>query len=613
MRKETLSWVLVSAFFVLASSFDADAKTKRFSELVGPITVAPVKDTSTLRVPYIIWGGDMATFYANGGLSTSSGSIFSKQGLNAKLVNGDDFVGQVRDYMTGESPFLRGTFRMIGMASEVLNSDSRTKPVIFVQMTWSAGDHLVARKGIKTIKGLRNKTIALQQGGPHVGMLDDVLRTAGLSWSQIKVRWVDDITGPKGPAALFQKELPKNNIDACFVVTPDMIALTGGLSSVGSGAEGTIKGARVLDSTAYRSFTIADVYAVRTDFLEAHPDTVTKFAAGYLKAVEQLIELKKGKGSGYRKVLDMAVKIYGTGVLPNRDEADGLLSDCNFVGHPGNVAFFTERKNSHGFAVFEKRAGTLATSRGYAGKRTKLLPSTLDWSSKAFVGYLTKTKAVRRQRFQAEVVKEELERMNAAGGLDDSTIYAFTITFEPNQDSFPAAKYGGDFDQVIKLAGEYGGAVIAVRGHSDPTKVLSSLVKVGMTKGVLRRTGSRGNYQYSLRGRPMDLNATKEVARLIQAGAFDGGAAGENPRDIMQAALNLSLRRAAEVRKQIISYAKKRRMKLDTSQIQAQGVGIREPFVATPRSMADVRRNTRVEFRLVGVSPEATTASDFDF
>jgi hypothetical protein len=54
---------------------------------------------------------------------------------------------------------------MIGMAAEALNADPRTKPVIFLQLTWSAGDHLVARRGIKTIKDLRNKTIVLQQGG----------------------------------------------------------------------------------------------------------------------------------------------------------------------------------------------------------------------------------------------------------------------------------------------------------------------------------------------------------------------------------------------------------------------------------------------------------------
>ena len=41
----------------------------------------------------------------------------------------DDFVQQVRDYLSGKSPFLRGTFRMIGMASEVIGADPRTKGV----------------------------------------------------------------------------------------------------------------------------------------------------------------------------------------------------------------------------------------------------------------------------------------------------------------------------------------------------------------------------------------------------------------------------------------------------------------------------------------------------
>ena len=47
--------------------------------------------TSPLSVPYITWGGDMATFYANGGLVTKPGTIFEKQGLNLKLQPGDDF------------------------------------------------------------------------------------------------------------------------------------------------------------------------------------------------------------------------------------------------------------------------------------------------------------------------------------------------------------------------------------------------------------------------------------------------------------------------------------------------------------------------------------------
>jgi outer membrane protein OmpA-like peptidoglycan-associated protein len=586
------------------------ATVESFAKTVGSTSVGPAPSPGTVRIPYILWGGDFASFHANGGLKTKPGSLFANQGLNIEFTPGDDFVGQVRDYMSGKSPFLRGTFRMIGTAAEVLSKDPRTKPIVFMQLTWSAGDHLVARKGIKTIKDLRGKTIAMQRGGPHLGMLDDVLRTAGLGWNDIKIRWVDDITGSKGPATLFKKD---RGIDACFVVTPDLIALTGGLNSVGSGAEGTVKGARALDSTAYRSFTIADVYAVRSDFYEANRSWVEKFAAGYLRGVEQLIEMKKSKSGTYRSLLSSAVKIYGKNILPNRDEADGLLSDCTFVGHPGNVAFFNDTRNTHGFAVFRDRALDMATRQGFAKQRGTIAGSPLNWNSSAFLGYLKKTGGEKGERFRAEVVQRELEMLNSGGGLDDNTIYTFTVGFEPNQDSFSEAQYGKDFDRVLALASEYGGAVIAVRGHSDPTKVLATLVQAGMRKGLLQRSGGPGNWRYSLRGKQLKLENTEQLVRLIKSGAFDGAGVIESPREIMQAALNLSLRRAQAVRESILRYAKRRGKKVDATQIQAQGVGIREPFVATPRSMADVRKNTRVEFRLVGVSPEAATASDFNY
>src|ERR1044071_8648971 len=176
------------------------AQEKRFLDLVGPGPVGPVTQTSPLQVPYITWGGDMATFYANGGLSTKADTLFQKQGLSLKLTAGDDFVQQVRDYRAGKTPFLRGTFHMIGLASDVIGADPRTKGVVILQMTWSAGDHMVARQPIRTVADLKGKTVALQQGGPHVGMLDDVLRTAKLTWDDIKVVWAKDLTGsPDSP------------------------------------------------------------------------------------------------------------------------------------------------------------------------------------------------------------------------------------------------------------------------------------------------------------------------------------------------------------------------------------------------------------------------------
>ena len=243
----------------------------------------------------------------------------------------------------------------MGMASEVIGRDPRTEGVVIMQLTWSAGDHLVAREGLKTISDLKGKTIVLQQSGPHVGMLADVLEAANLTWDDVTIRWAKDLTAsPDSPAEIF-----RNNPDiaACFVITPDMIGLNGGIDGVGTGAEGTVKGARVLVSTAELSRSIADIYVVRRDFYEANKDLVTRFVAGYFQAAEQVIELRKAyekDGSDeYRALLTMAQNIYGKDVLPTIDEdAHGLFIDCTLPGYPGNVAFFTEENNLNGFDAF---------------------------------------------------------------------------------------------------------------------------------------------------------------------------------------------------------------------------------------------------------------------
>lgn len=591
------------------------AAEEEFRSTVGPVRVGEVKDTAPLVVPFITWGGDMATFYANGGVTTQPNSIFQKQGLNLRLVAGDNFIQQVRDYMEGKSPFLRGTMRMMGIASEVIGSDPKTKGVVILQMTWSAGDHMVVRENVKTVADLKGKTVVLQKGGPHVGMLDDILKTAQLSWDDIKVNWASDLTGsPNCPAEIFRKD---PNIAACFVITPDMIGLCGGLQDTGTGAEGSVKGSRVLVSTADLSRSIADVYVCRKDFYDANKDLITKFVAGYLKACEEVLDLKKAfETSGspeYMKLLQLTQDIYGKQVIPTLEEdAHGLLCDCTFVGYPGNVAFFTQPNNLSGFEAFQESALNLAVSRGYAKVKTGLFPSGLDYNSPAFTQYLTKVDAQRGERFRAEAVQDEIEALSTGGQLDDRTIVSFTINFEPNQETFSAVQYGSEYQRVVEMASRYGNAVIAIRGHADPTKTLLDLVQAGTRKGLLKRSGTSGNYSYSFNGKPLDLSMTNTIVSLIESGEFDG-IPEFNPRETMQAALNLSRNRAETVRESIIAYAKSKGITLDVSQMQPVGVGIREPFIAKPANMEQAKQNMRVEFRLIRVTAEAATSSDFDF
>ena len=586
-----------------------------FAALVGDVKVSPVKAEKTQQVPFIVWGGDVATFHANGGLKTQANSIFAKQGLDIELVPGDDFVQQVRNYVTGKSPFLRGTFRMMGMASEVIGADPRTKGVVLFQMTWSAGDHAIARKNVKTLADLKGAKVCLQRGGPHEGLLDDLLNDAGLSWSDIEVVWAKDLTGSEdSPAARFRKD---KSIDVCFAITPDMLGLTTGLHNIGNGLEGTVEGARVLASTAERSRSIADVYVVRKDFYDANREWCEKFAAGYLKACEELVDLKKqyeSKGSKpFESILQMTQDIYGKDVIPTLEEdAYGLILDCAFVGHPGNVKFFAGDKNLSGFEAFQENALKLAQTRGYAKIKTGFIHSPLNWNSKTFTTLLTKTEVVEQSRFRAEAVLDEIEALNAGGTLDSNTIYEFSINFKPNQNDFSELQYGVEFKKVIELSAKYGNAVIAVRGHSDPTKILLEVVRAGMQNGTLKRTGTSGNYTYYLGNQLLDLNATAELVDAIKAGQFDG-ADGINPRETMQAALNLSRKRAEAVKEAVFAYAQKEGYPIDSTQIQPIGVGISEPIIPKPTNMAEAETNMRVEFRLIRVKAEVMNASDFDF
>jgi hypothetical protein len=124
-------------------------------------------------------------------------------------------------------------------------------------------------------------------------------------------------------------------------------------------------------------------------------------------------------------------------------------------------------------------------------------------------------------------------------------------------------------------------------------------------------SGSSGDWEYFLEGQKLDLTKTQRLIELIEGGAFDG--TDPSPRETAQAALNLSRRRAEEVRDAVVAYAKKRGLELDASQIQPVGVGIREPLIAKPSSREEAEQNMRVEFRLVRIPAEVIQESDFDF
>ncbi|MDP3771550.1 MAG: hypothetical protein Q8R16_04570, partial [bacterium] len=293
-------------------------------------------------------------------------------------------------------------------------------------------------------------------------------------------------------------------------------------------------------------------------------------------------------------------------------EADGLIMDCAFVGHPGNVAFFTEKGNENGFQAFVDATTAMAVKIGSARAKGTIHAASWNWAGAPFTGYLQHMGEVRGQRFNAEGARAELEALAQGGGISDRIVYSFKVPFGVDQADFSAEQYKKEFDEALKLAGKYGGAVLAIRGHADPTRTLADLVRAGLECKKLERRGSPGDWHYFLNGRELTLANARDVATAIESGQFDCSMS-FRPRETFQGAKTLSHARAQAVLRSLVAYAKSKGVHLDPSQFQAQGAGILEPIVPTPRNEADQAQNMRVEFAIIPVSAELASPADFDY
>lgn len=610
MRKLLMTMLAIPLITGLAS-----AQTT-FKKLTGDVAVGDVSTTKPTQVPIITWGGDLATIHANGnGLTTTKDSIFGKSGLDLKLVPGDDFVQQVKDYMSGKSPYLRGTFRMVSMCAELLNEDPRTKPVMIYQLTWSAGDHMVSTAEIKTLNDLKGKRVALQQGGPHLGLLADSLDSVGLTFSDVKIVWCKNLTGKDSPA----EKLRSKEADVACVITPDMIGLCSGINSVGSGAEGTVKGGHVLNSTASMSRSIADVYVVRSDYFKSNKEDVLNFVIGLMKGAEEFVSMQatyndgKGKSPGYLNTLKAGQSIFGKDVLPTIEEdAHGLALDAKFVRIPGNEIFFNDPNNLTGFDVKQKSGLQLAVDLGYSKDKFGFVKGGWDYkdlSEKVGVKYTA-------PKYKTGRVKAEVT--DFAKDLDSNTILSFEIKFDPEQTTFSTESYAADFQRVARTASTFGNAVIVIEGHSDPTLALMHFYWAAKAKGLL--TGDKGNYKFD--GKPLTLTDTQAILNAVNSHNLSGqkrkNQKGEivdipNPRDTVVAAQSLSQTRAKAVKDAVEKYVKAKGLQFDISQVQPYGVGIADPVNPRPRNMEQAKENMRVVFRVVRVRAESLSESDFNF
>ncbi|KKR54239.1 MAG: ABC-type nitrate/sulfonate/bicarbonate transport system, periplasmic component [Parcubacteria group bacterium GW2011_GWA2_40_23] len=565
--------VLVLFAFVMFPNFVMAGEVLKplASQITTP--VGDVQAYGATQVPMITFGADYAEIHANGDAKvTTADSIWGRLGLNISLVLQDDFKAQVRDYLSGKSPYLRGELGMINEMTEGWN-DPRVKPRVAALLTRSTGGDVVdVMPGIKTVEDWRGKRVAFQADGPHMYWLWVILDSNRMKLSDVKLVPMKNLSGKDSPA----EALKMGKADIAFVISPDHLALTSG-GTVGTGAEGSVKGARGFMTSKTGSYIVHDVYVVREDYYQSHRDEVDKFTRGIMKSQEELgVLFAEKKSEQYKK----ALKAFATIILGSPAavaDAEGMFGECTMAGFSENKKFFGEANYPRGFANVNKEIQIALKAYGVLTTGSVLAWAEWDFDAMQKASMLVAKPAA--PALNSAVVAAAVTRQAQAGTLGNNQIFpTFSIYFTPEQKEFAPAQYADAFEKIATDAGRFGGAVIVINGNADPLGYLKAK-KSGVQQGELSK--------------------------------------------IKQAALNLSVSRALQVRDAIIAFAKSKGISLDISQFSMVGNGFRTPksglkssgacndaWLANddpcpPKSQAAWAENMRVDFNIVSVEAEA--------
>ena len=358
----------------------------------------------------------------------------------------------------------------------------------------------------------------------------------------------------------------QTGVDAAMLIIPDGLILTSN-GTVGTGAEGSVKGARILLSTKTANRIISDIYAVRSDYFTAHAKEVKAFVHSLMVAEEALRDIYKNKESrlgDFTKMIKASAEI----LLDSPEavaDAEALYADCEYVGFKGNVKFFGDPNYPRNMNKLTDQIQGAFIRIGLLGKKVPMGHASLDYG--ALKAGLKDTSGVALPKFDTSQVAAVVQRKQQQGTLQEGELFSFEVYFKPNQNQFTADMYADAFDKVIELASTYGGAIITVEGHSDPLGYLRGK-KGGQSEIVLR--------------------------------------------NIKQSAKNLSLSRANAVRGSVVDFAKGKGIILDETQFAVVGHGIMKPKKGmcgaepcAPKTEQEWRDNMRVEFRIIQVEAES--------
>ena len=276
-----------------------------------------------VRIGLTVWGGTAHAYIAK------EKGIFKKNNVEVELVLEKDDPAMLRSYKNGK---LDG---MLTVAPDVviLNSEGIPARIVYITDYSDSGDMIIGKPGLKSLSGLRGKTVSFQgiNTFSHMYVLS-ALEKAGLKEYEVYFKNVE------GSAVL--NALEKGMIDAGHTWDPTL-------------SQAIKKGYIVLSKAGDIPGVITDVLVFSDKLIRGRPDEVYGIVRSLLEARDFIFTNR-----------DEALKIMAAAEGMSRDEITSGINGVHMLDLADNVKAMQESKEEKSLYNITKRMSEFYLKRG---------------------------------------------------------------------------------------------------------------------------------------------------------------------------------------------------------------------------------------------------------
>jgi len=432
------------------------------ARLVGKTAIPPVTGVSKYKLetkngkplvtfPINIWPGFAPLIVANAGLEPNDNSLFTQHGFYLKITIVDDPVKNRDLYASGQTPIMWGTLDMIALFASELAKDTRTIPNIPMQIDFSAGgDGVVARNGIHNINDLRpqngaRRQVVVAQNSPSHFLIMSLLLDARIDPDDIDFKWASDT-----PAAA-KLYVQDKTLDAFVGFSPDIYTV--------SEMDPT---SRLIVSTQSANRRIADVFAIRNDFANDHPEIVQGLVTGILQGIDKVRANPEQAAQQLAQAFNLPIA--DTRAMIGKD--GGIATgDAHLTNYRENINFYLNPTNPANFEIVYNQAAAIYQSLGAINK---IIPATQVKYTKALENakpHFPDSKDLSQPIFKPGM------NFKLEADTEQILTQAIVFNFKPNSTELATDPQTQQYiNEVGKTAGSFGRTYIVIEGNTDASK-----------------------------------------------------------------------------------------------------------------------------------------------